>query len=105
MHKKVEQFIVDEHFQNREHFSSRVDYFEKGIVSRDFAIQDSETYARKWPRRRYDLLPGTLKVYPDGDGRYVASFAYTFEVANGAKTVRGRGYSKLFLFSRRRVFR
>jgi hypothetical protein len=97
MYKRIEQFIIHEHFQNREHFSDRVDYFEKGLVSRDFAIQDSETYARKWPHRRYDLMPGTLKVYPNGDGRYAASFGYTFEVANGAKTVRGRGYSRLLL--------
>ncbi|MGA7323985.1 MAG: caspase domain-containing protein [Rhodomicrobium sp.] len=97
MHRKIEQFIVQEHLQNKEHFASQVDYFDKGLVSRDFAIQHSAKYAQKWPSRYYKLVPRTLKISPNGSGRYVAVFQYEYRVSNSIKTLKGRGYSTLYL--------
>ena len=95
--KRIEAFIVDEHLPGRHHFADKVDYFDKGVVSKEFAIEDSEKYSRKWPFRNYELVPGTLQVSSGSDGSYRASFKYTYRVSNGTKTLTGTGYSQLTL--------
>jgi len=94
---RITQFIEREHLQGREHFDSFIDYFEKGMVSRGIALKDQAAYEAKWPVRRYDLIPGTLQIIPEGNGIYTVTFGYTYQVANGSKQLRGQARSAVKL--------
>jgi hypothetical protein len=94
---RIKQFITEEHLKNREHYADQVDYFDKGLVSREVAIMHKQKYAQKWPIREYTLVPGTLRVSSDRDRRYVAVFSYEFHVANSQKEINGRGSSQVSL--------
>ena len=94
---RIRQFITDEHLKNKEHYADQVDYFDKGLVSREVAIMHKQKYAQKWPVGEYTLVPGTLQVSSVGDQRYVAVFGYDFHVANSQKAIDGRGYSQVYL--------
>ncbi len=97
MQKRIEAFIVNEHLPGQYHFADRVDYFDKGLVSKQFAIQESEKYVQKWPFRNYELVPNTLQISRVSDEKYRVSFKYTYRVSDGKKTSDGTGYSQVTL--------
>ena len=94
---RIKQFITEEHLKNREHYADQVDYFDKGLLSREAALTFKQKYAQKWPIREYTLVPGTLRVSFDEDRRYVVVFAYDFHVANSHKEINGHGSSEVTL--------
>lgn len=95
--QRVTQFIELEYLRDQEHFADRVDYYDKGIVSRDFIASDRQKYAARWPVRQYRLVPGTLAMTRRSASEYVVTFAYTFAVANGANRRQGRGSTQVGL--------
>jgi hypothetical protein len=91
--KRIAQFIEWELLQDKEHYDREVDYFNKGIVSREVAIQDHAAYVAKWPTRKYSLIPNTLQIVSDGGGLYSATFGYSYQVSDGTKRLNGEARS------------
>lgn len=106
IHERITQFLELEHLQDRARLADRVDYFDKGIVSRDTIIRDRRKFHKRWPVRRYELIPGTVQISAIGNGRYVVSFAYEYVTADPArhKTARGQGTSSVALHDLGEVF-
>lgn len=97
INKNVTAFLRDEYFRDKPRYLERVDYFERGVVSRDAVLQDTDRYARRWPQRTFELVPGSVQVTPKGGDRYVASFDYTYAVSNGSRQLSGRASGVLAL--------
>lgn len=78
-------------------YADRVSYFGKSGVSLDRIVKDKLAYYRRWPKRRFALLPGTLDIRRLGyDGKiYDVSFVYDFRVERRQQAKSGRGYARL----------
>jgi serine/threonine protein kinase len=98
--EQMRQFVA-EHFRKTERadcdgvladYASRVDYFEHGMVEKDFIARDCSAYVKAWPQIRLQLI-GTVDVREIGNGEYAVSFSYDFEAQNPAKGKTSRGHA------------
>ena len=97
LNDRIARFIEDEYLRDIEHFAPQVDYYDKGVVGYDFIAKDRATYARKWPQRQYQMIPGSLRVSSRSPNEYSVTFEFTFLVANGSKRKSGRGATQVIL--------
>lgn len=97
---QIKQFVA-EHFRKTERFdcdgvlsdyASRVDYFEYGMVGKDFIARDCSAYVKAWPEIRLQLT-GAVDVVEYAAPEYTVSFSYDFEVRNRAKGKSSRGHA------------
>jgi peptidoglycan hydrolase-like protein with peptidoglycan-binding domain len=61
-------------------YSERVDYFDRGVVDRQYVQNQLATYAQRWPRRSF-ALAGPVRL-ENSDGRPTAKFRLHFRVGN-----------------------
>jgi hypothetical protein len=76
-------------------FAPRVNYYKKGIVTREALLADKTTYYKRWPKRRYELIKDSVQVARGGGDSIEVTFRYGFEVANDRETRRGTGVARL----------
>jgi len=98
--EQMRQFVT-EHFRKTERadcdgvladYASRVDYFEHGMVEKDFIARDCSAYVKAWPQIRLQLT-GTVDVREIGNGECAVSFSYDFDAQNPAKGKTSRGHA------------
>jgi hypothetical protein len=92
---RISHFIEFEFLQDHEHYGDRVDFYEKGVLGLDAIAAERRKYSERWPVRQYRLIPGTLVISRRSLNEYIATFSYTFHVANGSKRREGRGSTRL----------
>ncbi len=80
----------------RLNYEPAVSYYGKTVSNTEIE-RDKARYVRKWPQRRYSLVPGTLEHKAAGPGLTDVSFEYLFEVRSGSKSLAGRGRARLRL--------
>jgi hypothetical protein len=94
--RKIRDFL--EHFvdagktpeEQAELFTERAEYYEHGYVDRDAIARDVERYVRHWPKRHYEVdRIDFMSADPHSD-RIFVSYTIDFEVARGARSVRGK---------------
>ena len=78
-------------------FADRVDYYGKPGTLRARVLADKAAFYRRWPMRRYEIIPGSLLPRPGPDDSVELTFRYTYEVSNGARSARGIGETTLGL--------
>jgi hypothetical protein len=97
---QIKQFVA-KHFHKTERsdcdgvisdYASRVDYFEHGMVAKDFIARDCSAYVKAWPEIRLQLT-GAVDVGETAAGEYTVSFGYDFEARNKAKRKISRGHA------------
>ena len=71
-----------------EFFGDRVDYYNQGTLPREKIRADLQSYARRWPERRF-WLAGEVDVEPQPDSRLRVTFPLRYEVRNGSKRSSG----------------
>ncbi|MBU1210458.1 MAG: hypothetical protein KJ587_04180 [Alphaproteobacteria bacterium] len=76
-----------------------VDYFGSRRQSRAAIVRDQLRYYRRWPERRFELIPGTLNVVRSDETDEVIDvvFEYFFDTRSGKRRPRGRGVAMLTL--------
>jgi serine/threonine protein kinase/ketosteroid isomerase-like protein len=98
--EQIRQFVA-EHFRKTERtdceavladYANRVDYFDSGVVGKDFIARDCAAFVKAWPQIR-DQLTGTVDVRENGNDEYAVSFSYDFEAHNPAKGKISRGHA------------
>ena len=98
--EQIKQFVA-EHFRKAERldcdgvladYASRVDYFEHGVVGKDFIARDCSAYVKAWPEITWQLT-GAIEVRESGNGEYAVSFGYNFDARNKAKGKTSRGHA------------
>jgi serine/threonine protein kinase len=98
--EQIKQFVA-EHFRKTERldcdgvladYASRVDYFEHGVVGKDFIARDCSAYVKAWPEITSQLT-GAIEVRESGNGEYTVSFGYNFDARNKAKGKTSRGHA------------
>jgi hypothetical protein len=97
---QIKQFVA-EHFRKVERcdcngvlsdYASRVDYFDHGMVAKDFIARDCSAYVKAWPEIRLQLT-GPVDVGENAAGEYAVSVGYDFEARNRAKGKSSRGHA------------
>jgi serine/threonine protein kinase len=98
--EQIQQFVA-EHFRKTERldcdgvladYASRVDYFDNGVVGKDFIARDCSGYIKSWPEIMWQIT-GPIEVRESGAGDYTVSFGYDFEARNKAKAKISRGHA------------
>ena len=98
--EQIQQFVA-EHFRKTERidcdgvladYASSVDYFDYGMVSKDFIARDCSGYIKSWPEMTLQIT-GPIDVRESGAGEYTVSFGYDFEGRNKAKAKISRGHA------------
>lgn len=74
-------------------------YWNKRDVPLSYVIADKKRFLRRWPRRRYDMIDGSLHMYRllDQPGIYAVRFDYDFDVRRRGARRSGLGSSELLL--------
>lgn len=80
-------------------YAPTVAYNGEAAKSREDVARDKLAYVKRWPKRRFDVVPDTIEVVRDSIGpKFVdVVFEYTFEVRSGKRVSRGRGSASLTL--------
>jgi serine/threonine protein kinase len=98
--EQIRQFIA-EYFRKTERrdcdgvvsdYASTVDYFDKGVVSKDVIALDCSAYVKAWPEMAWQLT-GAIDIRESGLGEYTVSFGYDFDARNKAKGKTSRGHA------------
>lgn len=76
-------------------YADTVDYYDKGAISRASVIADKSGYLEKFPEQSHDLDPSSLRITPEGEGRYAITFAYSFAVESATQRIEGTGETEL----------
>lgn len=78
-------------------YASRVSYYGQRGTSLAAVIKDKVAYDKRWPTRRFELVPGTMEIRRTGwDGQvYDISYVYDFAVSAPGRAKSGRGYTRL----------
>ena len=79
-----------------EFFADRVDYYEKGTISRDKIRADLQRYNAQWPERRF-WLAGDIDVQPQPDSRVRVTFPLRYQLRNGTRLSAGQIQKTLLL--------
>ncbi len=79
-----------------EFFGDRVNYYDEGMVAREKIRRDLQTYAQRWPSRRF-WLAGEVRVKPQADSRLSVTFPLRYDLRNGTKRSSGRVTKTLLL--------
>ena len=69
-------------------YADRVNYFDHGVVRRDFIAKDVARYYRRWPERNYELLD--LQVGKPAGDEIDVKFRIAFSVRNPEHRAAGR---------------
>lgn len=77
-------------------YDERVEYFNNGLVNRDFIRRDTTNYRRRWPRRDYLLegKPAIIKAGADGNSATLR-FRIRYQVRAGLQTTAGHTESTM----------
>jgi hypothetical protein len=70
-------------------YADRVDYFDHGVVDRQYVQNELAVYDQRWPRRSYKLTTG-LRLNKTGEAT-AAKFAVAFQVASLASNRKASG--------------
>lgn len=78
-------------------YADKVDYFGEKEKSRADIIRDKQAYYRRWPQRRYTIVPDTINIYREAGGPQLIdiTFEYDFDVRSNGRRERGRGEASL----------
>ena len=79
-----------------EFFADRVDYYDKGTISRDKIRADLQRYNAQWPERRF-WLAGEIDVQPQADSRLRVTFPLRYQLRNGTRLSAGQIQKTLLL--------
>ena len=72
-------------------FANHVDYFNEGIVDRDFIDKDTEKYNKRWPDRHFTVVaPLSVEESPDHDpSKITVNFRCRIDVKRPGHDVKG----------------
>ena len=84
-----------DHENRAEIYAPRVVYFDKGEISRDAVMAEKRTYYKRWPKRSYTLIEGSVDAKPGPNDTLDMTFRYTFEVSNNRDRRSGTGSTRL----------
>jgi peptidoglycan hydrolase-like protein with peptidoglycan-binding domain len=78
------------------YYAFPVRYFDHGTVSEPFVTQDTSSYVKRWPERKYTLT-GPVNFFASGtEGATELEFTIGFELRSAARTTKNRatGHTK-----------
>ncbi len=75
------------------YYAFPVRYFDHGTVSEQFVAQDTGSYVKRWPERKYTLT-GPVNFFASGKGETVVEFTITFELRNAERPTKKRAMGR-----------
>jgi hypothetical protein len=86
--------MVD-HLGRADLFAPRVNYYRRGVITREAVLIEKSHYYKRWPRRRFELMEDSFRAKPGPDDTVEITFRYEFEVSNDKDSRRGIGFTTL----------
>ncbi|WP_334186851.1 hypothetical protein [Noviherbaspirillum sp.] len=72
-------------------FTEEAEYYEQGVVGKNAIRRDVERYVKHWPHRSYQVSEiSYINPDPMSKDRVFVAYTIDFEVANRARTIRGK---------------
>ncbi len=78
------------HTDRPELFAPEVKYYKKGVLPRAAVLADKQSYYKRWPQRRYDLITDSVQVAAGSGNSLDITFRYEFQVSRVLKRVAAR---------------
>lgn len=72
------------------YYADQVNYYDRGVVSRDYIKKDLGYYFRNWDRINTSLEGGVVLIVTDQHDLRIAKYICSFSVENAKRAVRGR---------------
>lgn len=72
-------------------YADTVDYYDFGLVSKEFIFQDKKSYTARWPQRRYQRTSEIATLASTSSTRTIR-FDYSYHVARPGKRLTGKAY-------------
>lgn len=72
-------------------YAETVDYYDHGLVGKDFLYQDKQSYMSRWPVRRYRRTSEIATLASTSTKRTVR-FDYSYQVSRPGKQLSGKAY-------------
>jgi len=76
-------------------FAPKVNYYKRGVITREAVLIEKSNYYKRWPRRRFELIEDSFRAEPGPGDTVEISFRYEFEVSNDKDTRSGIGFTTL----------
>ncbi|MBT9290081.1 caspase family protein [Prosthecodimorpha staleyi] len=86
---RVRDFIVYEYLKETARYAESVDYYQKGLVRRDFVLADQIAFQNRWPIRSFQLIEETLQVATFSSDKLIVTFKIMYRHARSDKTTSG----------------
>jgi curved DNA-binding protein CbpA len=102
--EEITDYVLRVFLRDRERFAERVEFYNQGMLDRDVVMRSKALYARRWPRRTYTLIPGSLDLRATGPERFEVRFAYQYVVGNEHTRAAGVARTKVGLLRSGREF-
>lgn len=76
-------------------FAPKVNYYKRGVITREAVLIEKSNYYKRWPRRRFELIEDSFRAEPGPGDTVEITFRYEFEVSNDKDTRSGIGFTTL----------
>jgi peptidoglycan hydrolase-like protein with peptidoglycan-binding domain len=98
VNKFVQDYLRDAETDNVaaqvKYYAFPVRYFDHGTVPQQFVTDDTGSYVKRWPERKY-TLSGPVTFFASGkEGETEVEFTIGFELRNAARTAKNRAVGK-----------
>lgn len=100
---EIEKFVDDYLYRNTRDlidyvlkiYADQVDFYDEGLVDRNFIIRDKINYFDKWPTRSYELTTLVKVTSQKKQNLWIAEFNYNYHVANYSRKLNGQAWCRL----------
>ncbi len=76
-------------------FAPRVNYYKRGVLTREAVLVEKSNYYKRWPRRQFELIEDSLRAKPGPNDTVEITFRYQYDVSNDKDTRGGIGFTTL----------
>lgn len=94
VNKLVEEYLRDGETEDiaaqLRYYALPVNYFDHGVVDRNFVRRDTTNYVKRWPERKYMLTEPVKFVSSGKDGETLVEFTIAFNVRNKNHVASGK---------------
>jgi hypothetical protein len=72
------------------HYADQVDYYDRGVVDRDYIRKDMGYYFRNWEKVRSTLDGNIVLIVTEQQNERIVKFVSSFSVRNSKKSITGK---------------
>ena len=91
----LEEYVSQIYFAEKAQYAPRVDFYSAGLVSEDFVRKEISKQRKRWPSRKYELIPDSLEIIDIDGNEFRLKLQFSYSVRRPGKQASGE--AELFL--------